>query len=77
MAPKFMGGIEAFLGERLHQLAADGDGQLAFVVDDDLHLAAGHQPRAGCENDEYEYQDDRRKQRHTKGDLGCAALVQS
>ena len=35
---------DAFFRKALHQFAADGNGEFALVVDDDLDVAAGHEP---------------------------------
>ncbi len=68
---------DAFFGQALHQLAADGNSKFALVVDDDLYTATRHEARACCEDDEHEHENDRRKQRHAEDDLGCDRGVQS
>ena len=50
------------VGEALHELAADGNGQFEFVVDDDIDVARRHQLGARGQDDEDEDQDDGREQ---------------
>ena len=53
---------QVVVGEALHELAANGNREFKFIVDDDLDVARRHQLGASHQNNECENQDDCREQ---------------
>ena len=53
---------QVVISEALHELAADRNREFELVVDDDLDVARSNQFGTGCQNNEYENQDDGREE---------------